>query len=175
MSSPHALPLAFASSNETRRVSNGNIMARGLNRCGPANANAALLFTVGLILVLQLGWLGTPWRKPELQEGCPPCDLFFSRLDEQPGGLYGKGRVQTVEMQMRGEPKTGTTFMFHWSHVLLVKTCEYLNGFFGVGSCKVEESGRDDTVLTKPQTYTLMFDPKLGGGDGRCQCDGIKR
>lgn len=71
--------------------------------------------------------------EPELNNpegGCPPCELLFRRLTTVAGDNNGR-RVQDVKMQERGEPKSGTGFMFHWATGSLVHACEYLKSAFG--------------------------------------------
>ena len=62
------------------------------------------------------------------EEGCPPCELFFRKLEQQ--GENGK-LSQVVKVQERGEPKSGTGFMFDWATGALIQTCRYLQGLFG--------------------------------------------
>ena len=59
---------------------------------------------------------------------CPPCDFLFSKLEPSENG--GK-LVQNVKIQERGEPKSGTGFMFSWAGGTLVRTCRYLQSAFG--------------------------------------------
>ena len=62
------------------------------------------------------------------QEKCPPCELFFRKLEAT--GEDGK-LVQEVKVQQRGEPKSGTSFMYDWATATLLRTCDYLNYLFG--------------------------------------------
>ena len=59
---------------------------------------------------------------------CPPCEFLFSKLEPSKSG--GK-LVQNVKIQERGEPKSGTGFMFSWAAGTLVRTCRYLQSAFG--------------------------------------------
>lgn len=65
---------------------------------------------------------------------CPPCDILFTKLE--PTGDGGK-LVQDVKVQERGEPKSGTGFMFFWAGGTLVQTCRYLQMMYGAwwGRC----------------------------------------
>eukprot|EP00752_Nemacystus_decipiens_P005100 g4628.t1 len=140
-----------------------------------------------MFTMLQLGWLrGTSssgsrgaggqhlpsLSTPQEAGYCPPCDALFSKLDGSPDA----GRlVQRVEMQMRGEPKSGTTFMFHWAHGAMVHACDLLNLSFGSKSCRMSDEGQDVTGTPKPETVSLKFQPALGGEDARCPCPGVER
>ena len=59
---------------------------------------------------------------------CLPCDSIFSKLE--PSGKGGK-LFQKVQVRERGEPKSGTGFMFSWAGETLVRTCRYLQWAFG--------------------------------------------
>ena len=59
---------------------------------------------------------------------CLPCDSIFSKLE--PSGKGGK-LFQKVQVRERGEPKSGTGFMFSWAGGTLVRTCRYLQWAFG--------------------------------------------
>ena len=65
---------------------------------------------------------GVGWEK------CPPCELFFRKLESS--ATSGK-LVQDVKVQQRGEPKSGTSFMYDWATATLIRTCDYLNQLFG--------------------------------------------
>ena len=62
------------------------------------------------------------------EEICLPCDSIFSKLEpsEKGGKLF-----QKVQVRERGEPKSGTGFMFSWAGGTLVRTCRYLQWAFG--------------------------------------------
>ena len=62
------------------------------------------------------------------EERCPPCELLFSKLEKT--GRYGK-LAQEVRVQERGEPKSGTGFMYLWASATLIHTCDYLRELFG--------------------------------------------
>ena len=59
---------------------------------------------------------------------CLPCDSIFSKLE--PSGDGGK-LFQDVKVRERGEPKSGTGFMYSWAGGTLVRTCRYLQWAFG--------------------------------------------
>ena len=59
---------------------------------------------------------------------CLPCDSIFSKLEHS--GKGGK-LFQKVQVRERGEPKSGTGFMFSWAGGALVRTCRYLQWAFG--------------------------------------------
>lgn len=62
------------------------------------------------------------------EEACPPCELLFRNLERS--GSDGK-LTQTVKVQERGEPKSGTGMVFDWATGSLIRTCDYLKHFFG--------------------------------------------
>lgn len=111
---------------------------------------------------------------PETEMVCPPCDLLFSKLE--PAGVEGK-LVQHVKIQERGEPKSGTGFMFSWAGGTLIQTCRYLQSAFGEESCTVEvasaETNRHGGLGISNRT--LVFEPALGQHDARCSCDNVER
>lgn len=105
---------------------------------------------------------------PLSSDDCPAsCDLIFEKLGQ---GVHGKseGRdVQHVEVQIRGEPKSGTTFMYEWGTGALSRTCLYLQNAYGKESCVME--ARDGN-------RTLLFEPALAaGGEAPCSCTTVER
>lgn len=73
------------------------------------------------------------------------------------------------------EPKSGTTFMFHWAHGALVHACDLLNVSFGSKACRMSDEGREVTGTPKPETVFLTFEPARGRDDARCPCPGVER
>lgn len=66
--------------------------------------------------------------KEPTEERCPPCELFFRKLE----GTGDNGKLtQVVRVQERGEPKSGTGFMFDWATGALMRTCNYLQRLYG--------------------------------------------
>lgn len=63
-----------------------------------------------------------------IEEPCPPCELLFSKLEKT--GRHGK-LAQDVRVQERGEPKSGTGFMYFWASATFIHTCDYLRELFG--------------------------------------------
>lgn len=102
----------------------------------------------------------------EPSDGCPPCNLFFTRLELGEDG----SRVQHVEVQERGEPRSGTGSMFDWAGESIIHTCNYLKQLFGEESCTIE------TKFYPYLTFCSMsFQPTLAGGNGSCVCHGVDR
>lgn len=66
---------------------------------------------------------------------CPPCAPLFSKLR-----VYNGRHVQNIKLMERGEPKSGTGFMFEGAGGALIHTCNYLNAAFGAHSCSVSPS-----------------------------------
>ena len=62
------------------------------------------------------------------EASCLPYDAIFSKLE--PSGDGGK-LFQDVKVRERGEPKSGTGFMYSWAGGTLVRTCHYLQWAFG--------------------------------------------
>lgn len=61
-------------------------------------------------------------------EMCPPCEVFFRKLEKS--GSAGK-LVQTIRVQERGEPKSGTGVLYTWGAEALLRTCDYLQEIYG--------------------------------------------
>ncbi|CAM9650169.1 unnamed protein product [Scytosiphon promiscuus] len=98
------------------------------------------------------------------REYCPPCEELFTRLEPLPDG----SRRQETRLQLRGEPKTGTTFMLSWAFGILAHTCKHLQDTYGSESCHTTTGGRG-------QWLTMIFEPKMGTSDARCSCDTVGR
>lgn len=64
----------------------------------------------------------------DIKEPCPPCELLFSKLEKT--GRHGK-LSQDIRVQERGEPKSGTGFMYFWASATFIHTCDYLRDLFG--------------------------------------------
>ncbi|CAN0369647.1 unnamed protein product, partial [Ectocarpus sp. 6 AP-2014] len=111
----------------------------------------------------------TRTRPPETlgTDKCPPCQGLFARLEEAPDGEL----QQSSQIELRGEPKSGTRFSWAWAHDLLEHTCEHLKHTYGDKTCRIERTS-DATHLTN---VTLVFEPGLAGSDGLCSCEGISR
>ena len=71
-------------------------------------------------------------KETPVQDICPPCELFFTKLED----TGGNGKLsQFVAVQERGEPKSGTGFMYFWAIATFIKTCDYLKGLYGEETC----------------------------------------
>lgn len=102
---------------------------------------------------------------------CIPCDVLFSELRSTDSGR----RVQEVQMQLRGEPKSGTGFIHQWASGMLYHACEFLQRSFGKDTCRMAWESEDPE---EPTTYTnrsLIFEPELGGADAPCSCLDVDR
>lgn len=82
------------------------------------------LHLIGLICCLLVG----DSKSRSEEENCPSCEQMFSKLSST--GISGKF-VQDVKIQERGEPKSGTGFMFDWGAGALDHMCDYLKDAFG--------------------------------------------
>lgn len=107
---------------------------------------------------------------PELEFGpaeeCPPCVDLFARLEAGSDGRLS----QVVEMQQRGEPKSGTSMMGHWADAALDETCAFLSSMYGNETCTVTRTTEAAGELTQ-----LLFNPQLSPADSACSCDVIDR
>lgn len=97
---------------------------------------------------------------------CRPCASIFGKLEVSPDG--GGKMFQHVDIQERGEPKSGTGFMYEWATASLAQSCIYLQRAYGRGSCRIEWTF---------QNRTLIFEPHLAGNDNDkpCHCSTIDR
>lgn len=106
--------------------------------------------------------------EPLDSQDCPAnCHDLFGKLDDWQSG--SRGSVQHVEVQERGEPKSGTGFMYEWASGALGHSCAFLQRAYGKGSCRIE------WVFTK---RTLIFEPHMALSETDtppCHCDGIER
>lgn len=80
------------------------------------------------------------------QDKCPPCELLFTKL--QSGGRNGK-LTQFVRVQERGEPKSGTGFMYFWATATFIRTCRYLQGLYGKQMCVPHCRGKPATSYSQ--------------------------
>lgn len=130
----------------------------------PAWCYASLLFPAvrgsGTDMFVSSSW------EPLSAQDCPKkCDLLFGRLES---GTDEGGQFQVVGVQERGEPKSGTTFMYEWGAVALNKSCVYLQRLYGLETCRMENSHGK---------HTLLFEPGLARGhdSAPCVCDTVKK
>ncbi|CAN0226733.1 unnamed protein product [Scytosiphon promiscuus] len=65
--------------------------------------------------------------------------------------------------------------MYYWAHGALVRTCDFLNEFFGSKSCRMSDEGQELTKTPKPETVYLTFEPGLGSEEAKCPCAGVER
>lgn len=93
---------------------------------------------------------------------CLPCEDLFTKLEAGPDGRLS----QVIEIQQRGEPKSGTSMMAHWADAALEETCTFLGSMYGSETC----------TLTRIEYVTLLqFLPGLSPADSACPCDKIDR
>ncbi|CAM9754327.1 unnamed protein product [Ectocarpus sp. 4 AP-2014] len=97
---------------------------------------------------------------------CLPCEGLFLRLEE---ALDGKLQ-QSSQIEMRGEPKSGTKLSWFWAAGLLTSTCEHLQNMYGVETCSIEYM--DDGPSPDMR---MVFEPSLARSDQICSCEGISR
>ncbi|CAM9168902.1 unnamed protein product, partial [Ectocarpus sp. 12 AP-2014] len=99
-------------------------------------AGKCLLLALVLLDANGFGGLGRSLEsRPIIQDClCLECEELFSNLQEAPDGKL----LQNSRLQLRGEPKSGTTFMYIWARRILEHTCEHLRGMYGSESCRTE-------------------------------------
>lgn len=64
--------------------------------------------------------------------------------------------------------------MYVWAHGALVKTCDFLNEWFGSESCSVQKAYDDEGVAVE-KANRLSFVPRLGATDAKCPCPEVDR
>ena len=106
--------------------------------------------------------MASPVMEFDLVEECLPCVDLFSKLEAGPDGRLS----QVIEIQQRGEPKSGTTMMGFRASSILRGTCKLLGAMYGHGTC---------TILETNKQHGLLFDPQLSPAGGACSCDEIDR
>ncbi|CAM9470059.1 unnamed protein product [Scytosiphon promiscuus] len=99
--------------------------------------------------------------EPLPAEQCPEsCGDAFGRQGKEAQG--GSQRIRSVQVQERGEPKSGTGFMFEWATNALAHSCMYLQRAYGGRSCRIEWNAVN---------RTMIFDPSLAAkAPGPCPC-----
>eukprot|EP00752_Nemacystus_decipiens_P008641 g7715.t1 len=123
---------------------------------------------------------------------CIPCDAMFRKVEETQRGT----KVQNVNVQIRGEPKSGTTFMYEWAANALMVACGHIESMYGVGTCTVgfvqAYTAREgeiapinsNTTAKSMKRLFLDFDPKRWRGPvssngtdvgAACPCENLDR
>lgn len=64
--------------------------------------------------------------------------------------------------------------MYDWAHGALIRTCNFLNEWFGGTSCQLT-TGKYRGMFHTPEEVSIIFDPSLGGDDAKCPCEGVDR
>lgn len=81
-------------------------------------------------------------------EDCRSCLDLFSKLERGPDGRLS----QAVEIQQRGEPKSGTSIMGSWAESALRGTCVFLGATYGSETCKITQAGDGcDPAAVQPE------------------------
>eukprot|EP00903_Cladosiphon_okamuranus_P005693 g5655.t1 len=142
---------------------------------------------------------GSPWRfvaggnlnstlegQQQPAGACPACESMFGKLD---------GKKQDVKLQLRGEPKSGTSFMYEWALNALMVTCARLDMLYGRDTCHVTwrrtpswntkfKPVMTGTKSTEMKEVLLLFDPQPKGKRGLnvaagpydgCSCENVQR
>lgn len=108
-----------------------------------------------------------------LNKACPEsCEDIFPLL--QPAV---RGKVQDVEIQVRGEPKSGTGMMAEWAWDALANVCLYLERLYGKSSCNIAWLTKPDNPSMPGYPHSIVFEPALGKNDSTpplCPCDSIR-
>ncbi|CAM9983186.1 unnamed protein product [Ectocarpus sp. 12 AP-2014] len=77
------------------------------------------------------------------------CEELFSKLQGTPDGRLR----QHSQLQLRGEPKSGTSFVYQWARRVLEHTCEHLQAMYGSESCRTENISEDGKHMA------MIFEP----------------
>lgn len=93
-----------------------------------------VLMLVSFLAMAGLSSARSAVKQDAAEDGCLPCEMFFRKLERT--GEHGK-LSGVVRVQERGEPKSGTGFMFDWATGGLMRTCHYLQGLFGKDACYI--------------------------------------
>lgn len=92
-------------------------------------------------------------------------------------------------LQLRGEPKSGTGFMYEWAVNALMFTCAELNRLYGQHACSitwrgVQSRGKKrsitrNTHITHMKEVLLVFEPANKGSQNvspaPCKCEKVDR
>lgn len=135
-------------------------------------ANFAL-WTAGVGLAAAVSADRTTLESPSVE--CPSdCETLFSKLTP---GTEGKGKTQHVEVQVRGEPKSGTGMMAEWSWGALANSCLYLQKIYGEKSCEIVWVLPPEKPGVPGSPHKIVFEPRraLGDEDAPCSCDTVDR
>ena len=122
--------------------------------------NAGLFVAAATAMVA----MASPVVELDPVEECLPCVDLFSKLEAGPDGRLS----QVIEMQQRGEPKSGTTMMGIRAKLILRGACQLLGAMYGDETCALSES-------TEQHEHELLFDPQLSPAGSACSCDEIDR
>ncbi|CAN0050340.1 unnamed protein product [Ascophyllum nodosum] len=104
---------------------------------------------------------------------CPlRCEDLFGKLEDGPSG-----KTQSVRLQVRGEPKSGTGMIAEWSWGALAHKCLYLQRLYGLQSCRVVWKNDRDNANFRVETHSIIFEPELAAKDKSkpCTCTGVKK
>ncbi|CAN0161921.1 unnamed protein product [Ascophyllum nodosum] len=106
---------------------------------------------------------------------CPTnCEDLFSKLQDGPDGR----KTQSVRLQVRGEPKSGTGMTQEWSWGALAHSCLYLQRLYGRESCRILwRNETDSTHHFRLETHSILFEPDLAAHDTSklCTCDSVEK
>eukprot|EP00903_Cladosiphon_okamuranus_P015388 g14213.t1 len=124
---------------------------------------------------------------------CIPCEAVFRKVGETEVGA----KVHNITVQIRGEPKSGTTFMYEWAANALMVVCGHIERMYGTGTCTVsfelaytaragEITPMSSNATTKNMNQLFLdFDPKRWRGlvssngtddvGSACPCENLDR
>eukprot|EP00752_Nemacystus_decipiens_P012793 g11328.t1 len=125
-------------------------------------------------------------KEEQREDACPACESMFGKL---------VGKKQHVELQLRGEPKSGTSFMYEWAINALMVTCSRLEQLYGRDTCQVSwrriisrktihNKVAAGTKSIEMKEVVLSFQPRRKGKNGRdfaagpdaaCPCENVER
>ena len=133
------------------------------------------LWTAGVGLTATVSADRTILESPPRSVECPTdCEALFSKLTAE---AEGTGKTQHVQVQVRGEPKSGTGMMAEWSWGALANTCLYLQKIYGEKSCEIVWEMPPEFPGVPANPHKIVFEPGRASGneDAPCSCDTIDR
>ena len=143
-------------------------------RKGVGQAAKFALWVIGVGLLATASGDSNILESPATVECPADCDALFSKLVAGPDG---RGKVQNVEVQVRGEPKSGTGMMAEWSWGALANVCLYLQKVYGEKSCEIVWDMPPEISAVPANPHKIVFEPARAWGDedALCSCDTIDR
>ncbi|CAM9115008.1 unnamed protein product, partial [Ectocarpus sp. 13 AM-2016] len=159
--------LLLRSSSKIQRKSRNPTFSGGRGIFMFVQAGTCVLLALAGLNSNLVGGLGVTFEpRPGTEDDlCLQCEDLFSKLEDAPDGKL----LQKIQLQLRGEPKSGTTFVYLWAKGVLQHTCEHLRGMYGEESCRTVNIGEIGKHLA------MIFEPNLASSNASCPCQQIER